>query len=74
MKFAFSSNAFLRTTLIEAIRTIAAIGYEGIEIMADVPHAYPLHLKPADIRDIQSALRDNGLEVSNINAFMHHAD
>lgn len=74
MKFAFSSNAFLRCSLIEAIRTVSAVGYTGIEIMADVPHAYPLHLTSGDIREIRSALKDADLEISNINAFMHHAD
>lgn len=74
MKFAFSSNAFLRYTLLDAIRIIAASGYQGIEVMADVPHAYPLHLTDAHVRDIRSALADHGLGVSNVNAFMHHAD
>lgn len=74
MKFAFSSNAFLRYNLIEAIRVIAAVGYEGIEIMADVPHAYPLHLTDRDVDEIRTALRNSGLQISNINAFMHHAD
>lgn len=74
MKFAFSSNAFLRNSLLESIGVIAATGYEGIEIMADVPHAYPLHLTPRDILDIRTALNDHGLKISNINAFMHHAD
>ncbi|MCA1961644.1 MAG: sugar phosphate isomerase/epimerase [Desulfomonile sp.] len=74
MKFAFSSNAFLRCSLLEAIETISSIGYEGIEIMADVPHAYPLHLTDADISEIRSALKEAHLQISNINAFMHHAD
>jgi sugar phosphate isomerase/epimerase len=74
MKFAFSSNAFRRHSLIETIQILSAIGYEGIEIMADVPHAYPPHLGDGDLRDIRTALDDNGLEISNINAFMHHAD
>ena len=74
MKFAFSSNAFLRCGLIEAVETIASAGYEGIEIMADVPHAFPLHLTGPDIAEIRKALDRNGLEVSNVNAFMHHAD
>lgn len=74
MKFAFSSNAFLRFNLLEAIRIVSATGYEGIEIMADVPHAYPLHLNDSAIREIRTALVDNNLAVSNINAFMHHAD
>ena len=74
MKFAFSSNAFLRTSLLEAIRIIASIGYEGIEIMADAPHAYPLSLTEKDRFQIRQELRKNSLKISNINAFMHHAD
>jgi sugar phosphate isomerase/epimerase len=74
MKFAFSSNAFLRYDLLETIRIISSIGYEGIEIMADVPHAFPLHLTDSYIRMIRKAVEDNGLEISNLNAFMHHAD
>jgi sugar phosphate isomerase/epimerase len=74
VKFSFSSNAFVKHSLLEAIRAIAAAGYEGIEIMADVPHAFPLHLTVRDIRDMRTALSDHGLAVSNINAFMHCAD
>ena len=74
MKFAFSSNAFLRYSLIETIHILSALGYRGIEIMADVPHAYPKHLSAGDLRDIRKALGDTGLAISNINAFMHHAD
>jgi sugar phosphate isomerase/epimerase len=74
MKFAFSSNAFRRYSLIESIKILAATGYEGIEIMADIPHAYPAHLGEKDIVEIRSALQDFRLEVANINAFMHHAE
>ena len=34
---AFSTNAFKKNTLTEAIAAIAAIGYTGVELMADVP-------------------------------------
>ncbi len=74
MRFAFSSNAFRRYSLIETIKILTATGYEGIEIMADVPHAFPLHLSENDVNEIRSALRDTGLQVPNINAFMHHAE
>ena len=74
MRFAFSSNAFRRYSLIETIKILTATGYEGIEIMADVPHAFPLHLSENDVSEIRSALRDTGLQVPNINAFMHHAE
>ena len=74
MKFAFSSNAFLQCTLSETISLLAGIGYEGIEIMADVPHAYPLYFTGEDIRQTRKLLAEKRIEISNINAFMHNAD
>lgn len=74
MRFAFSANAFIRYNLFETMKILTATGYQGIEIMADVPHAFPLHLSEKDVDEIRGALRDTRLEVSNINAFMHHAD
>ena len=44
MKLAFSTNAYTRFGLIDAIRDIAAAGFEGVEILADVPHAWPAGL------------------------------
>jgi sugar phosphate isomerase/epimerase len=74
MKLAFSTNAFRRYSLIDAIAILADAGYEGVEIMADVPHAYPVGLTDKDIKEIAAALSRRRLEISNINAFMHHAD
>ncbi len=47
MHLAFSTNAFKRNTLEEAIAAIAQAGYAGIELMADIPHAYPPSLDSA---------------------------
>jgi sugar phosphate isomerase/epimerase len=44
MQLAFSTNAFKQVSLEESLRQIAACGYAGVEIMADVPHAYPPHM------------------------------
>lgn len=65
----FSSNAFKRTTLEEAIGTIASLGYVGVELMADVPHAYPLPLSNERRRSLGKLVADLGLVVSNVNAF-----
>ena len=73
MRLAFSSNAYLRYSFAEAARRIAAIGYAGIEIMADVPHAWPAYLLLEQKRDIRAAVDKNQLSISNINAFMMHA-
>jgi len=74
MKFAFSSNAFRRYSLLDTIHLVAAAGYRGIEIMADVPHAYPTQLTTRQLSAIRKALDDTGMAISNLNAFMHHAD
>jgi sugar phosphate isomerase/epimerase len=69
MKLAFSSNAFKRATLAEAIGTIASIGYRGVEVMADRPHAWPPDMNPARTDELVSQLDAIGLAVSNVNAF-----
>jgi sugar phosphate isomerase/epimerase len=74
VKFAFSSNAFGRFSLLDTIRIVAELGYEGIEIMADVPHAYPPHLSERGLADIREELARCGLEESNVNAFMLRAE
>ena len=68
MKLAFSTNAFTRFTLIEAIRAIAAAGYAGVEILADVPHAWPETLDEKQVTEIRRELEKAKISVSNINA------
>lgn len=73
MQLAFSSNAYLRFSFAEATRRVAAIGYPGIEIMADVPHAWPAFLPEEQKQGIRDALTRNRLAIANINAFMMNA-
>lgn len=73
MKLAFSSNAYLNYSIEAAIENIAALGYQGIEILADVPHAWPAGLLDESKQSIRSALARHGLEISNVNAFMMNA-
>lgn len=73
MKLAFSSNAYLNFPIGEAIRRIAGVGYSGIEILADVPHAWPAGLLAEQRRAIVDALARSGLKVSNVNGFMMNA-
>lgn len=68
-RFAFSSNAFKKTDLFDAARQIAAAGYRGMEVMADVPHAYPPTFSQADRGQLTQLLSELQLEVSNVNAF-----
>ncbi len=73
MKLAFSTNAFKKVSLEEAVDSIAAAGYGGVEIMADVPHAYPPHTPDARIADLRRQLDSLKLRISNINAFTFFA-
>jgi sugar phosphate isomerase/epimerase len=72
-KLAFSSNAYLRFSFTEAVRRIAALGYRGIEIMADVPHAWPAFLPEEQKQAIRDALARHNLAIANVNAFMMNA-
>jgi sugar phosphate isomerase/epimerase len=72
-KLAFSTNAYLRFSFAEATRRLAGMGYRGVEIMADVPHAWPAFLLEEQKQAIRDSLKQNGLAISNINAFMMHA-
>jgi sugar phosphate isomerase/epimerase len=73
LKLAFSTNAYLKFSFAEAVRRLAGIGYAGVEIMADVPHAWPAYLLPEQKQAIRDALAKHKLAISNINAFMMHA-
>jgi sugar phosphate isomerase/epimerase len=72
-KLAFSTNAYLRFSFAEAARRLAGMGYRGVEIMADVPHAWPAFLLEEQKQAIRDNLKQNNLAISNINAFMMHA-
>ncbi|HSB56390.1 MAG TPA: sugar phosphate isomerase/epimerase family protein [Nitrosopumilaceae archaeon] len=73
MKFAFSSNAFKNYSLEDSIKEIAAIGYEGVELLCDIPHAYPPDFGDERIRSIRNLLSSCSLQISNLNAFTLYA-
>jgi len=73
VKLAFSTNAYLRHPFDEAAARIAAIGYQGLELLADVPHAWPAGLLEGSKQGIRDAMAKNGLQFSNINSFMMNA-
>jgi len=72
-RLAFSTNAYLKFSFAEAARRLAALGYAGVEIMADVPHAWPAFLLDEQKQAIRDALARNRLAISNVNAFMMNA-
>ena len=69
MKLAFSTNAFKQVSLEESLRQIAACGYAGVEIMADVPHAYPPHMDARRRKAVVDLCQDLRLVITNLNAF-----
>jgi protein FrlC len=78
MKLAFSTNAYTRHSLSDALIGIRRAGFEGVEILADTPHAYPDMMHEAMITKIRRELDSLGLSVSNVNAncsfgYWHHA-
>ncbi len=68
MKLSFSTNAFVRSSVPEAIEIIAGIGYSGVEILADVPHIYPPSTTEAELAEIALSLEKNRIRAVNINA------
>ena len=69
MKLAFSTNAFKQVSLEESLRQIALCGYAGVEIMADVPHAYPPQMDARRRKSVVRLLKELRLGVTNLNAF-----
>jgi len=69
MKIAFSTNAYRNYSIEDSIRSIASIGYSGIELMCDTPHAFP-PLSNKKIDSIKNTLKENKMEISNLNGFM----
>jgi len=74
INLAFSTNAFKRNSLEQAIDAIAAAGFAGVELMADVPHAYPSSLNSAARAALLQRIESHSMTVSNINAFTLFAD
>lgn len=68
-QLAFSTNAFKKTSVWEAVRHIAQIGYGGVEIMADAPHMRPDRFTNAQVQELRNLIDGLGLKVSNVNAF-----
>lgn len=67
MKLAFSTNAYTRFSLVEALRGIRRAGFAGVEILADVPHAYPDAVDSVMTDEVKRELEKLGLAVSNVN-------
>lgn len=68
VELAFSTNAYTRYSLDDAVRRIADHGYAGVELLGDTPHAYFPEFGEDDEAALLSALDETELSVSNVNA------
>lgn len=73
IKLAFSTNAFKRYSLEDSIREIAKVGYSGVEILCDIPHAYAPSFKDDQVRSLKKTLVLSNMQISNLNAFTLYA-
>lgn len=68
MLLAFSTNAFTRHSLLEALSSIAEAGFSGVEILADKPHWYPDRFDANAAENLRDTLAELKLSISNVNA------
>ena len=73
MKLAYSSNAYMKYPVVDAIDRIADLGFAAMELMADKPHAWPGTVVDADLSRIRERLERRDMQLANINAFMMNA-
>lgn len=68
MRLSFSTNAFTRYSLFEAVKTIASIGYDGIELLADTPHLFVPSFSDSHLKELYRVVEQSGLRIANVNA------
>ena len=70
MIFGYSTNAFVKFSLLTAFEKIAGLGFRGLEIMCDRPHLYPPdYLLDNGLTEVKQTLERLDLKVTNLNSF-----
>jgi len=69
MILGYSTNAFVKFSLVEAVEKIAQLGFRGLEIMCDRPHLYPPDYGEKKLARLKSTINQHGLKVTNLNSF-----
>ena len=69
MIIGYSTNAFVKFSLFEAVEKIAQLGFRGVEIMCDRPHLYPPDYGEEKLVRLKSLINQRGLKVTNLNSF-----
>ncbi len=69
MIFGYSSNAFTRYSIDDAIRMIAGLGFKGVELMCDRPHLYPPDFDEPALDRLATLINRHSLTITNLNSF-----
>ena len=69
MIFGYSTNAFVKFSLLDSMDRIARLGFKGVEIMGDRPHLYPPDYDKDKLTELKKRIEQNHLTVTNINSF-----
>ena len=62
MVFGYSTNAFVKFTLFDAVKKIGLLGFKGVEIMGDRPHLYPPDFDDDKLIQLKGLLKENNLK------------
>jgi len=65
----YSTNAFVKFSVFEAVEKIGRLGFGGVEIMCDRPHLYPPDYDEKNLTRLKTLIDDQGLKVTNLNSF-----
>ncbi|MEW6442604.1 MAG: sugar phosphate isomerase/epimerase family protein [bacterium] len=68
MLLGYSTNAFFKYPLFDAIAAIAGLGFKGIEIVCKPPHFPPLDFAACDFGALKVRIEESGLRVTNLNS------
>ncbi len=69
MIIGYSTNAFVKFSVFEAVEKIGRLGFRGVEIMCDRPHLYPPDFGEENLTRLKALIDDQGLKVTNLNSF-----
>jgi len=69
MIFGYSTNAFVKHPLADAITMIANVGFRGVEIMCDRPHLYPPDFDEKALDGLAMLIKEHSLAITNLNSF-----
>ena len=69
MIIGYSTNAFVKFSVYEAVEKIGRLGFRGVEIMCDRPHLYPPDFGEETLTRLKALIDAQGLKVTNLNSF-----